>query len=81
MAKVKAADKLSYEQAFKELESIVDQLQSEDLPLEQALSLFERGQELSARCNELLESAELKLRQRVPDESEGYRETALSPAP
>lgn len=78
MAKVKAADQLSYEQAFKELESIVDQLQSEDLPLEEALSIFERGQALSTRCNELLESAELKLRQLVPDESEGFRETELN---
>ncbi len=75
MAKVKPADQLSYEEAFEELESIVELLQTADLPLEQALSQFERGQALSARCNELLEEAQLKLRQLVPDETEGYIET------
>lgn len=75
MAKEKTADQLTYEQAFEELESIVEQLQTADLPLDKALSLFERGQALSVRCNELLEQAELKLRQLAPDESEGYIET------
>jgi exonuclease VII small subunit len=42
--------------------------------LEEALTLFERGQALAARCSELLETAELKLRQLVPDEKEGYVE-------
>lgn len=74
MAKTKPADQLSYEEAFEELESIVEQLQTADLPLEKALALFERGQTLSARCNELLEEAQLKLRQLVPDETEGYVE-------
>jgi exodeoxyribonuclease VII small subunit len=75
MAKEKPADQLSYEEAFEELESIVEQLQTADLALEKALSLFERGQALSARCNELLEEAQLKLRQLVPDETGGYVET------
>ncbi|MEJ2549978.1 MAG: exodeoxyribonuclease VII small subunit [Anaerolineales bacterium] len=74
MAKEKTADQLSYEEAFEELESIVEQLQTADLALEKALSLFERGQALSARCNELLEEAQLKLRQLVPDETGGYVE-------
>jgi exodeoxyribonuclease VII small subunit len=43
--------------------------------LEESLALFERGQALSARCSELLEQAELKLRQLVPNDSEGYVET------
>lgn len=80
MAKEKPADQLDFEQAFAELESIVEQLQTTDLPLDKALSLFERGQALSVRCNELLEQAELKLRQLAPDESEGYIETDLNGA-
>ena len=75
MAKEKPADQLNYEQAFEELEAIVEQLQTADLPLEEALSLFERGQALSARCNELLEQAELRLRELVPDEIDGYIES------
>lgn len=77
MAKAKAVDKLSYEQAFGELEMVVERLGTGDLPLEEALALFEKGQALAARCSELLEQAELKLRQLVPDESGGYVEIDL----
>jgi exodeoxyribonuclease VII small subunit len=75
MAKTKPTEKLNYEQAFEELEALVEQLESGDLPLEEALGLFERGQALAARCSELLEQAELRLRQLVPDQSGGYVET------
>ena len=63
MAKEKGLDKLSYEQAFEELEGIVDALEGEIKDLDQALSLFERGQALSKHCAELLEKAELKVQQ------------------
>ncbi len=74
MTKGKPPEELTYEQAFQELESLVARLESADLPLEQALALFERGQALAARCSSLLEKAELKLRQLVPDASGGYVE-------
>lgn len=77
MSKAKAVDKLNYEQAFGELETVVERLGTGDLPLEEALALFEKGQALAARCGELLEQAELKLRQLVPDESGGYVEIDL----
>ena len=68
MPKSKAPDELPYENAFRELEGLVTSLESEELPLEEALKLFERGQALAARCSQLLEKAELRLRQLVPDE-------------
>jgi exodeoxyribonuclease VII small subunit len=77
MNKVKPVEKLNYEDAFEELEALVERLESGDLPLEESLALFERGQALAARCSELLEQAELKLRQLVPDDSGGYVETDL----
>jgi len=77
MARAKAVDKLNYEQAFGELETVVERLGTGDLPLEEALVLFEKGQALATRCSELLEQAELKLRQLVPDESGGYVEIDL----
>jgi len=77
MSKAKAVDKLNYEQAFGELETVVERLGTGDLPLEEALALFEKGQALATRCSELLEQAELKLRQLVPDESGGYVEIDL----
>ena len=68
MPKAKTPDELSYEQAFRELEGLVASLESGDLPLEQALQLFERGQALAGRCSQLLEQAELRLRQLAPDD-------------
>ena len=75
MSKAKPPDKMSYEEAFEELETLVERLESGELSLEDSLGLFERGQALAARCSELLEQAELKLRQLVPDDSGGYEET------
>ena len=56
---IKAMD---FETAFKALQENVAQLENEDLPLEKALALFERGQALAKRCAALLEEAELKIR-------------------
>ncbi len=61
--KLKPVEELSYEKAFAELESIVNQLEGEQPPLEDALKLYERGQALTSRCADLLENAELKLQQ------------------
>ena len=77
MSRAKAVDKLNYEQAFSELETVVERLGTGDLPLEEALALFEHGQALATRCGELLEQAELKLRQLVSDESGDYVEIDL----
>jgi len=59
----KAVEKLTYEEAFTELEAIVTALESGDRPLEESMTLFERGQALVKRCAELLDQAELKLKQ------------------
>lgn len=61
---------LSYEQAFGELELLVRDLETDELALERALELYERGQALAEHCGKLLEKAELKLRtlQSKPDE-------------
>lgn len=68
---------LTFEQAFAELEQLVAQLESGDLPLEQALARFERGQALAAHCNQLLEGAELKLRKLEPDDTGDFIETDI----
>ena len=59
-------EELSFEQAFEEMEHIVRQLEDGQLALDDSLALFERGQALSARCQALLETAELKVQQLVP---------------
>lgn len=54
---------LSYEQAFEELEVIVTALEGEELTLEKAIALYERGQNLIRRCAELLDQADLRVQQ------------------
>jgi len=54
---------LTFEQAFAELEGSVRTLERGDLPLGESLTLYERGQELSAYCAKLLDEAELKMQQ------------------
>ena len=58
-----SVDELSYEQALAELETIVTSLEANKLPLEQSMALYERGQALSKRCVELLDKAELRVKQ------------------
>ena len=59
----KPVENLDYEAAFSELETIVDSLENEQRSLEESMSLFERGQALVKRCAELLDKAELKVKQ------------------
>lgn len=47
-----------FEECLQRLESIVDQLEKGNLPLEQALKLFEQGVELSNNCRKELDEAE-----------------------
>ena len=56
-------EELTFEQAFAELEESVRALERGDLPLEESLALFERGQQLAAYCGKLLDTAELKIEQ------------------
>lgn len=76
-AKAKLPEEMTFEQAFEELQEVVAGLESGELSLEDSLRLFERGQALADRCSQLLEQAELRLRQLVPDERGGYREENL----
>lgn len=47
-----------FEECLQRLEKIVDELERGDVPLEQALKLFEEGVQLSASCRKELEAAE-----------------------
>jgi len=50
-----------FEKAFGELEQIVKRLESEELPLDESLELFEKGIRLSRFCNQKLEEVEKKI--------------------
>lgn len=51
----------SFESAITELEQIVQRIEQEELPLETALELFERGIGLSRYCNAKLDDAEHRI--------------------
>jgi exodeoxyribonuclease VII small subunit len=51
----------SFEAGLQELELVVKQLESGELPLERALELFEKGMELSDACRKTLEEAETRV--------------------
>ncbi|HSG42394.1 MAG TPA: exodeoxyribonuclease VII small subunit [Anaerolineales bacterium] len=74
--KEKKVEDLTYEEALVELEGIVEALEGEQSQLEDAIKLFERGQALAARCSELLEAAELKVRQVAGDDVIDFEEEA-----
>ena len=52
---------LSYEQAREELVSVVQRLESGQVPLEEAMSLWERGEALAAHCQSWLDQARARL--------------------
>ena len=54
-------DKMSFEDAMKELESVVGQLESGDVPLDQSIALYERGAALREHCQKKLAEAEEKV--------------------
>jgi len=64
---VSEIEKLTFEQAFAELEETVRKLEAGGLALEESLALFERGQALAAHCSTQLDQAELKVRQLTPE--------------
>jgi exodeoxyribonuclease VII small subunit len=54
-------DSLSYEQAFSELEKVVNSLEEGQATLDESVELFQRGQVLAKHCSDLLEKARLKV--------------------
>jgi exodeoxyribonuclease VII small subunit len=52
---------LSFEEALAELERIADKLEDGELPLDEALALYETGVRRLRRCHALLENAERKI--------------------
>jgi len=60
MAK-KIPEKLDFEASLKELETLVETMEKGDLSLEDSLSHFERGVQLSRTCQQALKAAEQKV--------------------
>lgn len=60
---------LSFEQALIALEEIVQQLESGNLPLDQSIALYERGEALRKHCQKRLDDAQARIERIVTDAS------------
>ncbi|MCI5044368.1 MAG: exodeoxyribonuclease VII small subunit [Aquisalinus sp.] len=69
MADHKDIEKKSFEDALGELEEIVQQLESGNAPLEESITLYERGAALKAHCEARLKSAREKVEKIILDEN------------
>ncbi len=65
----KAVDAMSFEEAMAELETVVGQLESGNVDLENSIRLYERGATLKARCEACLKAAEEKVAAITLDEN------------
>ena len=69
-------DELSFEDAMRELENVVGQLERGDVALDDSIALYERGAALKARCEAKLKEAEEKVAKITLDGSGQPVETA-----
>lgn len=65
----KDISQLSFEQALTALEEVVQQLESGDVPLDQSISLYERGEQLRKHCQSRLDDAQARIEKIVTDSS------------
>ena len=52
---------MNFETALRELESIVEKLESGKIDLEQSIAIYERGEQLKKHCEKLLKDAEARI--------------------
>jgi exodeoxyribonuclease VII small subunit len=60
---------LTFEKALAELETIVQKLERGDVALEESVAIYERGEALKRRCEELLRQAEARVEKITLDSS------------
>ena len=61
--------KMPFERAIEELETIVKRLEEGKVPLEESVAIYERGEALKKRCQELLAQAEARVQKITLDSS------------
>ncbi|MDP7082410.1 MAG: exodeoxyribonuclease VII small subunit [Candidatus Poseidoniia archaeon] len=64
-------EELNFSQALQQLETLLAQLESGEIELEEAMELFEQGSALAERCRKMLANAEQRLEELAPAEPEG----------
>lgn len=62
----------TYESLYTQLQAVVSQLEAGELPLEDSLKLYEKGTQLAAACQQLLDRAELRVQQLQGNETNSW---------
>ena len=66
-----AVEPLAFEEALGRLDEVVSVLEEGKIPLEEALTLYEEGVRMAHRCQQLLDTAELRLQRLVTSADDG----------
>lgn len=69
---------VSFEEALSKLEQIVERLENGDVPLEQAIELFQEGMKLSQFCSQKLEQVERKIDMLIEEDGQ-FTKKAFTP--
>lgn len=70
-------DRMSFEDALRALEEVVTQLERGDVPLDDSITLYERGEKLRAACQKRLDAAQARI-EKIVAGSDG-RPTGTAP--
>ncbi len=57
---------MSFEAALAQLEDIVDKLERGDVPLEESIAMYERGNHLKSHCEAKLQAAQTRIEKVIP---------------
>ncbi len=74
MAATRGKKTVGFEQSLIDLETLVKSLEQGDLPLEEALSTFEKGLQLAQSCQKTLQNAELKVTKLIENDDQSLQE-------
>ncbi len=74
-----SAKETPFEEALEKLESIVESMEDDDLPLESLLERFEEGSQLAKACQARLAEAELKIKKLEQTADSGFETSEFNP--
>ncbi|TMW73743.1 exodeoxyribonuclease VII small subunit [Alteribacter natronophilus] len=63
-------EQVTFEEAMERLEEVVEKLEEGDVPLEEAIQMFQRGMDLSKYCHERLKKVEAQMDQILNEDGE-----------
>ncbi|MCE7794333.1 exodeoxyribonuclease VII small subunit [Salipaludibacillus sp. CUR1] len=61
---------LTFEESMKSLEELVEKLEKGDVPLEEAISMFQEGMKLSKECHDRLQKVEKQMTEVLSEDGE-----------